>query len=104
MAVSSVGKTLGGNVIVAIGKLFAVSILISMSLAACQKTEESEGKGPAELAGKQIDRAAAEAGRELKKAAQDTGKALEKAGASIQEKAQEKSPASSSDRNSDYQK
>ena len=104
MSALGIGKTLDDNALLATGKLFAAVILISMSLGACQKNEEAGGKGPAELAGKQIDRAAAEAGRELKQAAQDTGKALERAGASIQEKAQEKSPASSSEKNSDYQK
>ena len=82
------------------GTLFAAIFVVMSSLSGCQKNEPMQDKGPAEMAGKQIDRAAAEAGRELKQAAQDTGKALEKAGASIQEKAQEKS----SDKNTDYQK
>ncbi|MBC7413687.1 MAG: hypothetical protein H7327_01985 [Herminiimonas sp.] len=61
-----------------------------ISLGACTKTDDTAGKGPAEIAGKQIDKAAVEAGKELKQAAQETGKALEKAGAKLQEKVQEK--------------
>ena len=55
-----------------------------------EMADDTAGKGPAEIAGKQIDKAAVEAGKELKEVAQETGKALEKAGAKLQEKVQEK--------------
>ena len=58
------------------------------AMSACQKSD-NEGKGPAEIAGKQIDKAAVEAGKELKQAAEVTGKAIENAGAKLQEKAKE---------------
>lgn len=69
---------------------FALAALLigAAALAGCQKTD-TEGKGPAEVAGKQIDKAAVEAGKELKQAAQEAGKAMENAGAKIQEKAKE---------------
>ena len=60
------------------------------TLGACEKTGDNAGKGPAEIAGKEIDKAAAVAGKELKQAAKETGAALEKAGAKLQEKVQEK--------------
>jgi hypothetical protein len=70
----------------AIGGIFFVSV---SGLSACQKNEENIGKGPAEIAGKQIDTAAVEASKELKQAAEATGKVIEKAGAKMQEKAKE---------------
>jgi len=71
--------------------LLTAGVLCSASLAVagCQRTEETAGKGPAEIVGKQLDRAAVEAGRGLKQAAEETGKVIEKAGAKLQEKAQE---------------
>lgn len=66
-------------------------VLVALStLGACEKTGDNAGKGPAEIAGKEIDKAAAVAGKELKQAAKETGVALEKAGAKLQEKVQEK--------------
>ena len=59
-----------------------------VSLAGCNKTD-NDGKGPAEVAGKQLDKAAVQAGKELKQAAEITGKAIENAGAKMQEKAKE---------------
>jgi len=61
----------------------------SLALSGCQRTEETASKGPAEIAGKQLDRAAVEAGRGLKQAAEETGRVIEKAGAKLQQKAQE---------------
>jgi len=62
----------------------------SLALTGCGRTEDaSSGQGPAEVAGKQLDKAAIEAGRGLKQAAEETGKVIEKAGAKLQEKAQE---------------
>ncbi|GAC1427793.1 MAG: hypothetical protein NVSMB6_27920 [Burkholderiaceae bacterium] len=58
-------------------------------ITACQKSEDTAGKGPAEIAGKQIDKATVEAGKELKQAAQKTGEVIERAGAKMQEKARE---------------
>lgn len=74
-----------------IARLGASCALVSMLilLSACQKTEDTAGKGPAEIAGKQIDKAAVEAGKELKHAAEKTGEVLEKTGAKMQEKAKE---------------
>lgn len=68
------------------------------SLGACDKSPETAGKGPAEVAGKEIDKAAVVAGKELKQAAEQTGKALEKAGAKLQEKVQEKTQEKSADK------
>lgn len=64
------------------------AVVIATGLTGCQRTDDA-GKGPAEIAGKQIDKAAVEAGKELKQAAQATGKAIENAGAKMQEKAKE---------------
>ncbi len=71
--------------------LNAGMLLVALcTLGACEKTGENAGKGPAEIAGKEIDKAAVVAGKELKEAAKETGAALEKAGAKLQEKVQEK--------------
>ena len=64
-------------------------LMATAILSGCEKSSENAGKGPAEIAGKQIDKAAAVAGKELKQAAQETGKAIEHAGAKMQEKAKE---------------
>ena len=70
--------------------LKAVFLLAAFTaLAGCQKPEDTAGKGPAEIAGRQIDKAAVEIGKGLKEAAGETGKAIEKAGERMQEKAQE---------------
>lgn len=71
--------------------LFKAGMLLAAlaSLGACEKTGENAGKGPAEIAGKQIDKAAVVAGKQLKEAAKETGAALEKAGEKLQEKAQD---------------
>jgi hypothetical protein len=68
--------------------MFAALLVAGVTLTGCQKAD-NEGKGPAEVAGKQIDKAAVEAGKELKEAAAATGKAMENAGAKMQEKAKE---------------
>ncbi len=68
--------------------LLPLLLAAAFGLTACQKTD-AEGKGPAEIAGKQIDKAAVEAGKHLKEAAQQTGAVIEKAGEKMQEKAQE---------------
>lgn len=65
------------------------AVLFATGLTGCQRSDDAAGKGPAEIAGKQIDKAAVEAGKELKQAAQATGKAIENAGAKMQEKARE---------------
>ncbi|MES2830883.1 MAG: hypothetical protein V4695_02690 [Pseudomonadota bacterium] len=72
-------------------KLLSVGVLCGAGivLSACERTVETADKGPAEIAGKQLDKAAVEAGRGLKQAAEETGKVIEKAGAKLQEKAQE---------------
>jgi hypothetical protein len=72
----------------ALGTTFAI-LLATAGLAGCDKPVDNAGKGPAEIAGKQIDKAAVEAGKELKSAAQKTGEVIEQAGAKLQEKAKE---------------
>lgn len=75
-------------------KHIALRISTSVLLAAvvvfsgCNKTDTA-GAGPAETAGKQLDKAAAEAGKELKQAAEKTGQVIERAGEKMQEKAKE---------------
>ena len=59
------------------------------ALSGCNKPVDSNGKGPAEVAGKQLDKAAVVAGQELKQAAEKTGELMQKAGEKIQEKAKE---------------
>lgn len=65
---------------------------ILLFLPGCERVENSAAKGPtegpAETAGKQLDKAAVEASRGLKRAAEETGKAIENAGIKLQEKAQ----------------
>ncbi len=68
------------------------------TLGACEQSAGTAGKGPAEIAGKEIDKAAIVAGKELKQAAKETGAALEKAGAKLQEKVQEKTADKRSDK------
>jgi hypothetical protein len=82
---------------IATSRIALAALLIGVAaLTGCQKTDE-QGKGPAEIAGKQIDNAAVEAGKELKQAAQEAGKAMENAGAKMQEKAKEAQANSSKD-------
>ena len=70
--------------------LMAVSLALgAATLAGCQKSENSAGQGPAEVAGKQLDKAAVVAGKELKQAAEKTGELMQKAGEKIQEQAKE---------------
>ncbi len=69
--------------------LCLAAVLLAAGLSGCQRSDDAAGKGPAEIAGKQIDKAAVEAGKELKQAAAATGKAIEQAGAKMQEKAKE---------------
>lgn len=67
----------------------ATVTLAAAALAGCDKPVDSNGKGPAEVAGKQLDKAAVVAGQELKQAAEKTGELMQKAGEKIQEKAKE---------------
>lgn len=65
-----------------------IAMLFLVSLAACQKEDAaSNGKGPAEKAGQQLDRAAERAGEELNKAAKIAGKGLQQLGQKIQNEA-----------------
>lgn len=65
-----------------------MATLLLVSLAACQKEDSSSnGKGPAEKAGQQLDQAAERAGEELNKAAQMAGKGLQQLGQKIQNEA-----------------
>jgi hypothetical protein len=57
----------------------AVTALV-IGLAACQKSEDGAGQGPAAKAGEQIDRATGQAAENLNKAREQTGEALQKAG------------------------
>lgn len=67
----------------------SVLLAAATGLTGCQKTDDTAGKGPAEIAGKQLDKAAVEVGKELKRAAEVTGVAIERAGEKMQEKAKE---------------
>ena len=70
--------------------LITASLALGIAtLAGCQKPENAAGQGPAEVAGKQLDKAAVVAGQELKQAAEKTGELMQKAGEKIQEKAKE---------------
>ena len=64
--------------------LIAVSILAG-TLQGCQKAE-----GPAEHAGKEIDKATETAGKEIDKAAETAGQKIEQAGEAIQDAAKGK--------------
>lgn len=69
--------------------LLIVSALV-FGLSACEKkAAETEGKGPAERAGQQIDQAATKAGEQLNKFAEEAGKGLQTAGKKIQNAADE---------------
>lgn len=73
----------------AMNSLFLAAVLLAAGLTGCQRSDDAAGKGPAEIAGKQLDKAAVEAGKELKQAAEATGRVIENAGAKMQEKAKE---------------
>lgn len=71
---------------------FILSLIVAstlvLTLSACQKKETAaEDKGPAERAGEQLDRAAAQAGTELNKAAEKAGKGLQDFGQKLQDEA-----------------
>ena len=57
-----------------------VAMTLMMGLAACQKTDESTAKGPAEQAGAKLDVATAKAREKLNEAGAVAGQALQKAG------------------------
>jgi predicted small secreted protein len=63
--------------------------LLATTLAACQKKDETSGKGPAEKAGEQIDRAATKAGEELNKAGEKAGQAMQEAGKKLEDKSKD---------------
>lgn len=70
-------------------KLMSLAVLVA-AMAGCQKTDATaDGKGPAETAGAQIDKAAVKAGEHLNKLAEHAGKGLEKAGEKLQGAARE---------------
>ena len=73
-------------------------LAVALTLVACEKSADNAGKGPAEIACKEIDKAAVVAGKELKEVAKETGAALEKAGAKLQEKVQEKTAEKPADK------
>lgn len=56
------------------------AMTLMMGLAACQKTDESTGKGPAEAAGAKLDVATAKAREKLNEVGEVAGQALQKAG------------------------
>jgi hypothetical protein len=66
----------------AIASTTVVMSALLMALSGCQKQE-----GPAEKAGKQIDKAAEQAGEKIDKAGQKLGEEVEKAGEKIQDAA-----------------
>lgn len=59
--------------------VLAMAALV-IGLAACQRNEDTAGKGPAEKAGAQIDRATNQAAENLNKAGEQVGQAAQKAG------------------------
>ncbi|MDB5763817.1 MAG: hypothetical protein JWQ21_2812 [Herminiimonas sp.] len=68
-------------------KIFTSVLTISalaISLAACEKSQDTAEKGPAEKVGQQLDQAAAQAAVQINKAAEQAGKGLAKAGETIQ--------------------
>lgn len=69
-------------------QLLGIGVFLT-GLAACQKQEVAEEKGPAEKAGQQLDQAAARASEELSKAAEKAGKGLQEIGQKIQNEAKE---------------
>jgi uncharacterized lipoprotein YehR (DUF1307 family) len=70
--------------------LLLSAVALVASVTACQKREATaDQKGPAETAGKQIDRAAVKAGEQLNKVAEEAGKGLAKAGEKLQNAAQD---------------
>ncbi|GAB3553455.1 hypothetical protein GCM10027343_40230 [Noviherbaspirillum agri] len=69
-------------------RFIALGALIA-GLAACEKQDATEGKGPAEQAGRQIDQAASRAGEELNKAAEKAGQGLQELGQKMQDESKE---------------
>lgn len=74
-----------------LSRLAAMSLVAVMvaSLSGCEKKPDTSTGGPAENAGKQLDRAAVKAGEELNKAAEKAGEGLQKAGKKMQSAAKE---------------
>jgi hypothetical protein len=72
-------------------RLAALSLVAVMaaSLSGCEKKPDAGAAGPAENAGKQLDKAAVKAGAELNKAAEKAGEGLQKAGKKMQSAAKE---------------
>jgi hypothetical protein len=69
--------------------IFSIAALVA-GLTACQKNDAAlDQKGPAETAGKQLDKAAVKAGEQINKAAEEAGKGLAKVGEKLQNAAQE---------------
>lgn len=69
-------------------RLISLSVLMT-ALVACDKQDATEGKGPAEQAGQQIDQAASRAGEELNKAADKAGQGLQELGQKMQNESKE---------------
>ena len=68
----------------------ALAALLVLGLSACERAEtEAVGRGPAERAGEQLDRAAARAGEELNRLAGAAGETMQQAGRRLQEEASE---------------
>ena len=70
-----------------IGRSFIATLVLGtlfVALAGCQKKE-----GPAERAGKEMDRAAEKTGKELEKAADKVGDTLKEAGGKIKDAAKD---------------
>ena len=66
-----------------------ISVLL-IALPGCQKQEGSAEKaGPAEQAGKKIDKAVEKAGQQVDKAVEKAGQQIEKAGEAIQDAAKD---------------
>ncbi len=63
--------------------LLAIIAAFIISVGACQRSEEKPG--PAEQAGKEIDKAVEQAGKELGKALEQAGEAIQDTGKKLQE-------------------
>jgi hypothetical protein len=72
-------------------RLAAMSLVaaIGVGVAGCDKKPDASAPGPAESAGKQLDKAAAKATVELNKAAEKAGEGLQSAGKKMQSAAKE---------------
>jgi hypothetical protein len=60
--------------------LLFVAVTLLAGLTACQKTDTTPAKGPAEQAGAQLDVAASKAREQINEVGANVGKALQKAG------------------------